>query len=225
MTNFDDFQDEYQASKAAAEAAAKTAEEAKEQAERVAAQAEREQQFKARAQRLFPLRQRIQDAVLKQAPDITVAIVTDNFSFLMDGVDMSGMLAFEPEYDPGYTRYSRKATNRVAIVVGSYGDRQRYPQRKDGNHKYEAIAEYLLGRLRRLRFEEQANAKRRANASAVSALCKEFDFREWGPVQASAAPEAPITVHLDRFLLKSLSMTPEAARTLLIALRAAGFKS
>lgn len=224
MMNLDDFQAEHEAekaAKAAAEAAAKAAQEAKEMAE---LQAQRAAEFKKRANAMWVYRQRIAAAIAELKPEWSTLITPDTFEFKVEGRDMSSYLTFEPEYYAKYGRSHWKPTGRTSITVGVYGDRQRYPQRKDGNHKYEAIAQYLVGKVIARQLDEQLQARRQANANAAAAVIQEFSLSTWSVVEPSGNLDAPVTVDLDRLYNRKVNLTADQARALLTALKAAGFR-
>lgn len=155
--------------------------------------------------------------------------------FTHRGKSVWAQLEFRAE-EAASSRYSTRAprlTGRLRCTVGGYGERQSFPQRKDGTFNYEAIAAKLLERVYHEERKYQDALKLRANAGALEALSKEFALGETPEVLKTAyhsrgysgkewhthtAPEGKL------FLNLTTTVTPEQARAVLAAAQAAGIK-
>jgi hypothetical protein len=88
---------------------------------------------------------------------------------VVDGQDIGWDLSVDVEHDRGYNQ-----TGKLRVVVGRYGNRTSFPQRKDGSHSYYKIAQALIGIAARHAQEAQV-ARARADAKpTVDALVRKY---------------------------------------------------
>lgn len=224
MTNLDEHLDEFLAEKAAKAAAAKQAQEAKEEAERAE---RRKRDALARLNRNrqhAAIYRKIADTI---TGDHNVIIVEDEGTMAIDGIPVHSQMSFNQDYSAGSGRFGwgSKPTGRMSIVVGDYGDRKRYPQRKDGSHSYGKIAEDLVYYATRKLVTNKLELQRRSNDHAAQALRQELGMPDYSSaVVASATPDKPIMVDLARLYTPRLAMTVNDARQLLKVLQQYGVK-
>jgi len=223
MTNIDSYLEDHLADKAQKDFEALYA---KAQEENVAYDLRQQdnlyyQAFQANArfdqcQKQKPIYQRI--ASMINAMHVTTLLkavysTTDNFSHKLEigGVDVTFYISIE-----------RDANRKDRIVVGNYGDRTSYPQRKDGTYNYDAISTKLVGYAERRIQENAARRRTASNAVTVSELRNELGLHEYyGTMTVSASPsvEAPVYVKLKI----ERAMSVEKARALAEALKAIGY--
>lgn len=122
------------------------------------------------------------------------------------------------------SRFRSEPTGKVSVTYGEYGNRTRFPQRKDGTHNYEEIAKLISYDIEQ---ENQKNKMARAvdgNKAVVISLRNEFGMPEhsYGAMKigASANPDKPVFITIE---IKQ-AMTVADARKLHTALVNAGIK-
>lgn len=121
--------------------------------------------------------------------------------------------------------WRRKYTGKIRCRVGDYGDRQSFPQRKDGTFSNDKIAQKLLNCVWAAIREAELNNQKKSNATAVAELKKKFklgDYDEtvcasyfhrdpWGKNgRELVAPEGKVFVKVG-----TKTLTPEQADRLL----------
>jgi hypothetical protein len=138
--------------------------------------------------------------------------------FVVDGVDLRYSISIEDQRERTHSRFRLGAKTGERIVVGQYGDRTSYPQRKDGGHNYEKIAQNLLGIVAAEKRKAAARANEQANTSAAQYVKEITDSRDSYRIYASDNPEKPVRVTVD----VKVNLTHEQAIDLVRALKAAG---
>lgn len=89
--------------------------------------------------------------------------------------------------------YVGRGTGTLSVTVGDYGDKSRYPQRKDGSHNYPEIAAKLV-RYHDMRMAKvQASKKRDSNSQHVKQLTDQFGYHPWN-FTATTEESAPVLV-------------------------------
>lgn len=68
------------------------------------------------------------------------------------------------------TGYFAKASGKYRVTVGAYGDRQSFPERKDGSYNYDSIADKLMVLINAEVADQQRAVIRDSNADALAAL-------------------------------------------------------
>ena len=141
------------------------------------------------------------------------ARVEDGKLFIMDE-DVSLFIDIIEEYSG--SKWSSRKTGKLRIAVGSYGNRQSYPQRKDGTFKYDAMATTLYWIARRRIAQRVASQVQATNQLAASAFVAQHLKNKYGAfrVEPSAVVEKPLRVRIDI----DQAMTVEQAETLHAAL-------
>jgi hypothetical protein len=116
--------------------------------------------------------------------------------------------------------YARPYNGKWRAHAGDYGNRKHWPERKDGSHNYEAIAEFIIADLDRQHGWNVRHDKKRDNKKAADNLALNYDLAESGrvSVEATADTEAPVCVSV-RF---TRECTIAEAGALLKKLEAAG---
>lgn len=122
-------------------------------------------------------------------------------------------------------RFRSRPNGKVRVTIGMFGDsgRKSYPQRADGTHSYDKIADQLVGIVEQQAAKDRMERTRRANAASVNivALQAELGVSEYSAafrVAASADRAAPVFVKV----AIGRAMTVEQVRALHAALVAAG---
>jgi len=219
MTNDTGFSAGMDAAFEAAEAAARIEAEKEE-----AARKERlEQEAKARlmtARGRYPIRKAIVDAAI--ALGSTATTTEDANEFFIDGIGCSWWLQFVEERTR-ISSWRSSPTGKLRLTVGDFGNRTSYPQKKDGTHNYEAIAQALRGYAQRKIADQQAAANRQRNASAAQSIANDFNLPHYHDlVVPSSHAEGKVTINFSK--INAVTMKPENARKVLQALRDLGIK-
>lgn len=125
-------------------------------------------------------------------------------------------------------RYNRHGSYRrdeipgsYDITVGNYGDKKRFPPKKDNTHSYANVALEIISRYDKVIFgrrdaEMRANNKA-ANMDDATALRSEFNLKEhYGDVQVgpSTSEAGKVWIKIER----AMSVTPEQAQVILTKL-------
>lgn len=154
--------------------------------------------------------------------EIGMPVVHDkeNGKLVIGGVDTSFALRIEEEW--GGSSFRPRRTGRVRIVVGNFGSRKSYPERKNGLHNYEAILIELCSYARGSIATRETRDRVNLNQVSVFELESELGLSSYGRMtlrpSSSTDLEKPIVVKID----VSLAVTAERAREIHAALRAAG---
>ena len=89
-------------------------------------------------------------------------------SFKVDDVELAHYIEFN-------SRYVRKRYNEwetvpgeYDLMIGDYGDRQRFPLRKDGTHAFDKAAPYLIRASQRAKFAERQEEQRTKNQNTLA---------------------------------------------------------
>lgn len=200
------------------------------------ARREREEKSKKEAQarngRLMAVVTAVIAALKSEAPDRAFESGTDfNHAYIRertDGTRYSLMpqisIRWEEEARSRYS-FSYRHNGKIRVVVGEYGNKTSYPQRKDGTHSYDKIAENAIAQMRaqerRAAADLTARQTRASNEASAKALCKELGISEWSgsfSVRASQVADQPAFVEYKI----SRAMTCDDARKLHAALKELG---
>lgn len=220
MTNIEDYREEFEAEEAAKAEAARKAQEAKEEAERLAQQKQAAAALTALIKNRYPIRKAIVDAAIVQGA--TASTTEDDPKLLIEGVDCSFWISIDAEYTR-FSSWRSKPNGKLRMAVGSYGERQSYPQKKDGSFNWPAIAAILINKARAKNAEAKAEAARRKNSNAAAALAREFNLPQYSALISPAATEDE-KVFIKFSEINGRAMTKDDARKVLQALRACGVK-
>lgn len=138
-------------------------------------------------------------------------------------------ISFDAERSGG-SAWRRRSTGRMRCSVGAFGDRQSFPERKDGTFSYDKIALKLLGAVYAAIREAELAVQKKSNAQSVAALrakfklsehdetvCASYYYRDpWGKnSKERVAPEGRVFVKLG-----TKTLTPEQADRLLSFIKA-----
>ena len=215
---------------AEARAAAEALAEAKEQeraAARAAEEAKRKAEYEAKQSAETAARAKVAAALVEalQAAGVNSAHLIEPHKSQVsvlpgDAYDGNCSLSIERAYAAS-SRYSfRSQPVGWKVIVGQYGDRKSYPQKKDGTFSYAKIAEEVASRLsvRKAAAERQRKEANLSNANdAIVATLKEaFKLRDYGSVRLY-----PSKYQEERVVVKvaiDKPMTLEQATALLEAL-------
>lgn len=220
INDMDELMNEHALEKAAAEAKA--------EAERQAADEARQAEWTARQEKDRAARN-ARDAVLYEkvaakvaAPHVAI-VDAANGKLFIDGIDVTFFIDRKSERT-SISRWHSRPTGRMRVVVGDYGSRKSFPQKKDGTHNYEEIALLLTAIANKKNTATKLDAQRRANSAGLRALKAELfpnDPKGYcDVVTPSESPSAPVRF---RFAIDH-AMSPDRARALAAAIRAAGIK-
>lgn len=198
---------------------------------------EQEERARARreAERLSRLRFNAQRRPhLVKIVEVMNTMPNDGFVATLQDADAEGFgmqivmrgqkLGTDTSFSEEKTRISKwrsKGNGRLRCAVGDYGERQSFPQRKDGTFNYESIAITLRNLAYRRWARAKAEQAERDNKNAVMAVRKHVGLKADGysyNITASAVTEKPVNIKFsfDR------SMTQEEAIKLADALKALG---
>ncbi len=105
--------------------------------------------------------------------------------------------------------YARGTTGKMSVVVGNYGNKSRYPERKNGGHNYPAIAEKLVhlhdARIKRDQITKKVENNR---ITHVDALRTEFGYVGGWSINATSDESKPVRVERK----VALTGTPDQVR-------------
>lgn len=165
--------------------------------------------------------QRIATAVRAQGgkANIQGKVYNDSSALFVEGVDVSFFVEFRETYTHR-GRFGHGPTGKLAITVGDYGSRKSYPQRKDGTHKYEAIAADLIYLAKGRKVMAKMDTARSLNRSVVDRFKRQTGVADYGAFQVSpsTSEDKPIAVN---FKINN-NMTVEQASHLYKTLRDLG---
>lgn len=110
----------------------------------------------------------------------------------------------ELSFEMAGSDWHRRETGKIRVTVGNYGDKTQFPQRKDGAHSYDKIAELAVNKMRnaeeRQRREQEAIDSQMLNAKVINPLRDRLGLNEhYGAmtVAASNSTEKPAFVRVD----------------------------
>jgi hypothetical protein len=169
---------------------------AKEAADRAAHKAVVEEARKRAISARLPHLNSIRLEVIKMVTPRKAAVDPEQGRLTIDGVDVTGYLAFEAERR---SKYFGESTGRLRCSVGTIGERKSYPERKDGTFNYASIAEDLVDIAVRKNMRERIAATEKANVPIVSALRQELGAPDYfSPIElrASDLTDRPVLVTL-----------------------------
>lgn len=162
----------------------------------------------------------------ERGPD--VSFIHPNISVQYRGNNLYMPIEFVAEMESGST-WRRNSTGRTRLRFGNYGEQKSLPPRKDGTYDYDAVADALLSSLIAADSAREAEQAKAANAAPLAALRAEFGLTDYSSVLATsvhrrtagctaAAPAGKLFINLKG------QVTPEQARAILTAAKAAGLK-
>lgn len=154
----------------------------------------------------------------------TWVIDEENFKLTIDGIDVSWMISFEKQWT-NVSAWRSKPTGKMKFVIGDFGERRTYPERKDGTFNYVDIAGRLCLYADRKNSQLRMERQRKQNASEViDVTMRIFPDPERSKYQdvilASADPDKPVFF---KFKIER-AMTAEQAEKLAAAIRSVGIK-
>lgn len=146
-----------------------------------------ERQKKDEAARLVARKKEIEwqlrhlKAIAAFVPKPNIAKVDEeNGKIYIDGVDVTWQMRFNEEYSSSGSRWrSGKATGKVRLTVGDYGNRVSYPQRKDGSYNYEDVAYKLRNYAEKKNSDTAKECLRRANQFTADSLRSELRLHKY----------------------------------------------
>lgn len=219
MINLDDHLEDHLAEKAILEAKAKAEEEANDAFIALFYRAQSDNATFDRVRSEAKYKKAIVKALESQT-ELDVVYDETSGKISIGGVSTDYVITIEQERT-SYSRFSSRPTGKTRIVVGDYGDRTSYPQRKDGGHNYEAIADKLVNYAERKIAQDRANFQARVNQSKVDEVIEATGHKNnYGNVRfsSSAARDLPVFVTVE---IKK-SMTSEQAIAVHAALKQLG---
>lgn len=117
----------------------------------------------------------------------------------------------------------REVPGAFDITVGDYGDKHRFPSKKDKTNSYDKVAAHLLSRydISEAKRKRDAVVRNNAEASAPTALAlrEQFGLHEYGSVSVRPSASAGL---VNVKLPELISLTPEKATELLTMLKQVG---
>lgn len=161
---------------------------------------------------------------IKAAVPAGRAVVVQDGSLVIDGVEVRYVLSFREDWTKGYGVMSRgaKPTGKYRIVVGNYGsDRRQFPQRKDGTHNYVEIARLLVDYVDRTKTKANLERTRQKNKRYVEGLVSDLGLEKYQNI-VSASQNIDNPVHVKITIERA--MTTRKAKALIEALREHGFE-
>ena len=118
--------------------------------------------------------------------------------------------------------WHRHENGRVRIAVGEYGNKTSFPQRKDGTHNYERIAELavdsMLAREKQDKAQNEAAAARKYNEQGVVDLRKTLRARRYDStfsLSPASSVEKPVFVEVKISRSMTFSETEKLFKALL----------
>lgn len=179
-----------------------------------AATEKRQQSFRIQCDEV---RYSIGDAVVKAGSKATM----NGARLQVDGVDVEYILEIRRE-DTSNRRYGEPRTGRLYVTVGQFGDRKRFPARKDGTVSADKIAEELITYARGVNYKKAADARQRDAKPVVEELRATLKVGSYGTdglsLEPSTSADAPVFLKF-RF---ERSVTVERAQEIIAALRSVG---
>lgn len=162
------------------------------------------------------IQQRVVDAV--NAIEGATAQLVDG-KLHVNGQNME--FRFDMREERTSSTFHRRASGKIRVLVGPWGEKEQFPQRKDGTHNYEKMARSLVRHAERERLAIIARCNREDNEVLVDALRDELGLSRYSrPVYLNATTDASRPVHFDLEIKRR--MTVQEARDLYAILKAAG---
>lgn len=122
--------------------------------------------------------------------------------------------------------HSGTFTGKLRVTVGEYGDRQTYPQRKDGTFNLVGIAERMINQVKMQDERLAERARRQANSNASGQLAEELrnelNVSKYAAVRLYESTNTPNKVYVKVDVTHEL--TADEARSFIKALRSAGIE-
>ena len=123
--------------------------------------------------------------------------------------------------------WRRPTTGKIRLSIGGFGNRQSYPQRKDGSFSYEKIAQRLAADIysaaRKAACELAARAAASKNAEAIAALNERFGLKEYGEFGIKSSQQPGMLILTMGYKGDTKAGTPEQLAAVLEAFRAVGW--
>jgi len=146
-----------------------------------------------------------------------------NGHLIIDQIDVSWIVSIESTLRH-ISAWRSEPTGKTRIVVGDYGNRKSYPQRKDGTHRYADIADTLYQYARRRVAENTARKIQEANKVGQCELSIELGdshgFGYNGNLRLAASSDAAKPIRCSVSFAKN--MTADEVRALHAALKSLG---
>lgn len=136
------------------------------------------------------------------------------------------LISIEERYERGSSSWRSGPFIGWKIVIGGYGDKSSFPQKKNDSFSWDKIALEFWGRIARKMAEQNTRQKIEVASLAGKPIAeeirKEFELSEYGGTTVNANVNKVGTVQLQVSL--NIQLTPERAREILTALKAVGVK-
>jgi len=144
----------------------------------------------------------------------------ENNRLIIDGVEANYQIEIKEDWTG--SAWKPKPTGKLRIIVGDYGHKRQYPQRKDGSFNYADAVLVLIAYAAERKRIKAVEAQKADNKTVAAELIKTLGISNYNLVRIdpSASPDKPI-----RLALKGeFSMTVEDATKLVTALQSLGLK-
>lgn len=119
--------------------------------------------------------------------------------------------------------YRSVETNKVRVTVGDYGDRQSFPEKKDGSHSYSEIARRVSNTVKSRIAQAKSIAQTAANGKAAQSVASRVQLGGYGDVTVSPSPIENLPVYVRVEFTRA--MTEDDAVALIELLKARGIGS
>ncbi len=167
----------------------------------------------AKVDRFRDIKQSIANAVNALKKEGVVAAVNEHNNLTINGKSSVWIDLREDRSSNYYGRRQGEKTNKISVTVGDYGDKSRYPQRKDGGHNYPEIAAKLVRYYEAQQAREKAHAHTTINRDSVKMLQDKYTWSSPWSFTTTSILEKPVRV--ERKL--SLVGTPEEVEAYMTA--------
>lgn len=119
-----------------------------------------------------------------------------------------------------HSSWRSSKNGKFRVAVGEWGDRKSYPQRKDGSHNYESIADDLRRHARIRMHRKAVEAGHEHCREVIKGIQEVYGLKSYGSgitLKSTAQPGHPVRVEFEK------AMTAEDAGRLIELLRENGF--
>jgi hypothetical protein len=97
-------------------------------------------------------------------------------------------------------RYKSRKSGKLAIVVGDFGNKTRFPERKDGSFSYDVIADKLIAWANERNFHADAERTRKDNEKRIKDLASNLGVESyrWSglSIDASTSTDHPVRLSI-----------------------------
>lgn len=141
------------------------------------------------------------------------ATISENNNLLINGAGLWDLTIHEDRSRNSGSYHSSGLTGTLSVIVGGYGNKRRFPQRKNGGHNYPEIASVLVESHRRAVVRESMHLQSTSNLPLAGALRAKYGYSTPWSINNTADADKPVRV--ERKL--AFSGTPEQVEQYMVA--------